>query len=127
MHAYEGPAAQSGTLVNQQPGIQLFVPSAAPGSNAGSTQATYSALLTVYSGPLSVTAQLPESQVASVHQGQAATLSFPATGRSVPGRISEVRLDPARVPGATYYNVTITTDAQRAGALAGMSVNVTIG
>ncbi|MGC0314652.1 HlyD family efflux transporter periplasmic adaptor subunit [Kitasatospora acidiphila] len=127
VHAYEGPAAQSGTLVNQEPGIQLFVPSAAPGSNAGSTQATYSALLTVYAGPLSVTAQLPEAQIASVHQGQAATLSFPATGRAVPGRISEVRLDPARVPGATYYNVTITTDAQRAGALAGMSVDVTIG
>ncbi|MDH6574431.1 HlyD family efflux transporter periplasmic adaptor subunit [Kitasatospora sp. MAP5-34] len=125
VHSYAGPAAQSGTLVNQEPGMQLFVPSAAPGS--GSTdKPAYSALITVYSGALSVTAQLPESEIAGTHQGQAATLAITATGRSVPGRVSRILLDPARVPSATYYDVTITMDTQQPDILPGMSVDVAL-
>ncbi len=125
VHSYAGPAAQSGTLVNQEPGMQLFVPSAAPGS--GSTdKSAYSALITVYSGALSVTAQLPESEIAGAHRGQAASLAITATGRTVPGRITQILLDPARVPGATYYDVTIAMDTQRPDILTGMSVDVTL-
>ncbi|MDH6108449.1 multidrug efflux pump subunit AcrA (membrane-fusion protein) [Kitasatospora sp. MAP12-15] len=128
VRTYAGPAAQSGTLVNQQPGIQLFVPSAAPGTASSTSEnGAYSAVVTVYAGPLSVTAQLPESEITAVHQGQAATLNVSATGHTVTGRISQILLDPARVPGGTYYDVTITTDSQQSDLLAGMSVDVSLG
>ncbi|MEZ0089217.1 HlyD family efflux transporter periplasmic adaptor subunit [Streptacidiphilus sp. EB129] len=125
VHAYSGPAAQSGTLVNQQPGIQLFVPSAAPGS-AATQEPAYSALITVYSGALRVTAQLPESEMSSAHKGQAVQLAFSAVSRTVPGRISQILLDPARVPGGTYYDVTISMDTRQPDILAGMSADVTL-
>ncbi|WP_052441658.1 HlyD family efflux transporter periplasmic adaptor subunit [Streptacidiphilus anmyonensis] len=128
VHAYAGPAAQSGTLVDQQPGVQLFVPTPATGGGSASAaeNAGYSALVTVYSGALQVTAQLPESQMANVHPGRQATLSVSASGRTLTGRISQILLDPARVPGATYYDVTITLDSPPPTVLAGMSVDVTL-
>ncbi len=126
VHSYAGPAAQSGTLVDQEPGIQLFVPSTTAGGSSTETD-TYSALVTVYSGALTVTAQLPESEMASVHIGQSAELAVTAIGATVSGQVSQIPLDPARVPNATYYDVSITLDTQRPDILAGMSVNVTLG
>lgn len=125
VHTYAGPAAQSGTLVDQLPGIQLFVPTPAPGTNqvAGSG---YTALVTLHSGPLSVTAQLPESRIADVREGRAATVTVPATGRTVTGRVDHILLQPARVPGATYYNVTIGLDDQQETLMPGMSADVAL-
>ncbi len=128
VHAYAGPAAQSGTLVDQQPGVQLFVPTPATGGGSASAAENpgYSALVTVYSGALEVTAQLPESQMASAHLGQQTSLSVSASGKTLTGHISQIRLDPARVPGATYYDVTIAIDNAPPDVLAGMSVDVTL-
>ncbi|MFJ1706943.1 hypothetical protein [Kitasatospora sp. NPDC088346] len=125
VRTYAGPAAQAGTLADQQPGIQLFVPTAAPGANQVGG-ATYSALVTLHSGPLGVTAQLPESRIADVREGRPATISVPATGHTVTGRVDHILLQPARVPGATYYNVTISLDDQREDLMPGMSAEVTL-
>ncbi|MBF9073672.1 efflux RND transporter periplasmic adaptor subunit [Streptacidiphilus fuscans] len=126
VHAYSGPAAQSGTLVDQQPGVQLFVPTPAAGSGTADENPGTSALITVYSSPLEVTAQLPESQMTTVHEGRTTSLGLTSDGRTLTGRISQILLDPARVPGATYYDVTITIDNPPSDVLAGMSVNVTL-
>lgn len=124
VHSYVGPAAQPGTEANQQPGFQLFVPPAA--ANGGTGQAsTYRPLITVYAGTLDVVAQIPEQNMTTVHVGEPAKLDFPATGTSGTGKIDQIMLDPARVPGTTtYYDVLISMDTVRPEILAGMTVDV---
>ncbi|HJP76933.1 MAG TPA: biotin/lipoyl-binding protein [Pseudonocardiaceae bacterium] len=126
VHGYSGPAAEAGTLNSQQSsGFQLFVQPAPDGS--GSTQSpAYAPVITLYSGPMAVTAQLPEQNMGATHVGQAATLSITALNQSVPGTVSQVLLDPARVPGATYYDVVITLNNQPSGLYAGMTATVTL-
>ncbi|MEY9931503.1 multidrug efflux pump subunit AcrA (membrane-fusion protein) [Catenulispora sp. GP43] len=124
VHSYVGPAAQPGTEANQQPGFQLFVPPAA--ANGGTGQASaYQPLITVYAGTLDVVAQIPEQNMTTVHVGEPAKLGFSATRTSVTGKIGQVMLDPARVPGTTtYYDVLISMDTVRPEILAGMTVDV---
>ncbi|NUP53593.1 MAG: biotin/lipoyl-binding protein [Catenulispora sp.] len=125
VHAYGGPAAQPGTQADQQPGFQLFVPNSNGGTGTGPTSA-YQPLLTLYAGPLNVTAQVPEQNMAAVHSGAHAKLNVTATGTSAVGTIGEVTLDPARVPGTTtYYDVLITLDSPPQ-LLAGMTVDVSL-
>jgi multidrug efflux pump subunit AcrA (membrane-fusion protein) len=125
VHNYAGPAGQAGTEANQQSNIQLFSTNGSP--SGGSNQAgAYSALVTMYSGGLNVTAQLPESTMAGVHVGQNATLAIAAAGVSVPGRISEIVMVPATVAGSTYYDVTISMSTKSPGVMAGMSVTVSL-
>ncbi|MEY9895333.1 multidrug efflux pump subunit AcrA (membrane-fusion protein) [Catenulispora sp. MAP5-51] len=124
VHSYAGPAAQPGTEANQQPGFQLFVP---PSANSGGTgQASgFQPLITVYAGALDVVAQIPEQNMTTVHVGEPAKLDFSATGTSVTGKIGQVMLDPAHVPGTTtYYDVLISMDTVRPEILAGMTVDV---
>ncbi len=126
VHGYGGPAAEAGTLSGQQSsGFQLFVQPAAPGG--GSTQnATFAPVVTLYTGPMAVTAQLPEETIGSAHIGQRATLVVTALGQTVHGSVGQVLLDPARVPGATFYDVVISMDTQPAQVMAGMTVHVTL-
>jgi multidrug efflux pump subunit AcrA (membrane-fusion protein) len=126
VHGYGGPAAESGTLSAQQSsGFQLFVQPAAPGG--GSTQnATFAPVITLYTGPMTVMAQLPEETIGGTHIGQHATLAVTALNRTVGCTVSQVLLDPARVPGATFYDVVISMDTQPAQVLAGMTVHVTL-
>ncbi len=126
VHGYSGPAAESGTLNSQQSsGFQLFVQPTPTGG--GSTQsAAYAPVITLYSGPMAVVAQLPEENMGSTHVGESATLNITAIGQNVAGRVSQVMLDPARVPGATYYDVVIDMNTEPGGLYAGMTVTVTL-
>lgn len=126
VHGYNGPAAEAGTIDTQQgSGFQLFVQPTPAGG--GSTQSpAYAPVITLYSGPMAVTAQLPEQNMGATHVGQAATLSITAINQSVPGTVSQVLLDPARVPGATYYDVVLGLNSQPSGLYAGMTVTVTL-
>ena len=125
VHNYAGPAGQPGTLQNQQSNIQLFAP--VGGSGGGTAQTPqFSALITLYSGSLNVTAQLPESQMTGIHVGQSATLEINAAGVSVPGRIYLITTVPTNVSGSTYYNVTFTMDHAPPAVVVGMSVTVSL-
>jgi multidrug resistance efflux pump len=125
VHNYTGPAGQAGTVANQQSGVQLFQNSGttAGGSSQGST---YSALITVYSGALNVTAQLPESGMVGIHLGQTATVSITAADLVVTGRVSQIVMVPATVLGATYYDVTFAIESKSSAIIAGMSASVTL-
>jgi multidrug resistance efflux pump len=126
VRSFDGPAGQSGAGQNQQPGFQLFAPgSTANGGSTGTTSA-YNALITLYTEPLRVVAQVPEQDIQGVQDGQSATVAVGAAGLTVPGTISEIVLDPADVPGVTDYDVVISMSSVPAQVLAGMSVNVTL-
>ncbi|HEY4022679.1 MAG TPA: biotin/lipoyl-binding protein [Pseudonocardiaceae bacterium] len=126
VHGYGGPAAEAGTLSSQQgSGFQLFVQPAAAGGGSTQTPA-YAPVITLYSGPMTVTAQVPEQSMGSTHVGQAATLGITALNQAVQGSVGQIMLDPARVPGATYYDVVITMNTQPATLYAGMTVTVTL-
>ena len=127
VHGYQGPAEQSGTQSNQQPGFELFVPQ---GSNSGSTssQSSYMPLVTLYAGPLNVVAQIPESDMNAVHVGGAATVAVSALGISVPATVRSTALDPVRSSSSTaYYDVTLVLSSADARIMAGMSVQVGLG
>lgn len=126
VHGYSGPAAEHGTLSAQQGnGFQLFVQPAVAGG--GSTQnAAYTPVITLYTGPMAVTAQLPEANMGGTHVGQSAVANITAVNQAVQGSVSQILLDPTRVPDATYYDVVITLSSQPAQLLAGMTVQVTL-
>lgn len=125
VHNYTGPAEQSGTAAQQVPGFELFVPQS--GAGAGSASASsFASLITEYAGPMSVIAQIPQADMAGVHNGQGATVSVGALSQSVQGTVSQIMLDPARVPGATYYDILIGLKSPPAALLVGMTVDVTL-
>jgi hypothetical protein len=86
----------------------------------------FAPVVTLYAGPMTVTAQLPETNMGGVHIGQHATLDIRALGKTVPGTISEIQLAPARVPNAVYYNVVISMNADPPQIMHGMTVTVTL-
>jgi multidrug efflux pump subunit AcrA (membrane-fusion protein) len=126
VHNYTGPAEQSGTEAQQEPGFELFVPQTNSGSSANTNTPTFESLITEYSGPMSVIAQIPEANMTGVHTGQGATLSVGALNENVQGTVSQIMLDPARVPGSTYYDILISIQNPPAALLAGMNVDVTL-
>ncbi|ACU75124.1 hypothetical protein Caci_6270 [Catenulispora acidiphila DSM 44928] len=129
IHLYGGPAGQTDTSGNQQQGFQLFAgqPTAnGNGNNAGTQPGGYVPLITLYSEPMTVTAQVPEAQIGQVHAGQPVTLSVVAVNQNLHGTVDKVLLDPARVPGAVYYDVVISMAATPPGVLCGMTVNVAL-
>ena len=121
---YPGPAGQPGTAADQQGGFQLFAPQATPGGNAGSQTGSYAPLITVYSGPMTVTAQLPEASIGDVHTGQAVSVTVTAVNTVMPGTVGKIILDPARMPGAVYYDVEIDLTDPPGKVMPGMTVNV---
>lgn len=125
VHNYGGPAGQPGTLQNQQSNIQLFAPVGGSGGGVGQAP-QFSALITLYSGSLDVTAQLPESQMTGIRIGQRASLEIHAAGVTVPGRIYLITTVPTNVSGSTYYDVTFTMDRAPAAVVVGMSVTVSL-
>jgi multidrug efflux pump subunit AcrA (membrane-fusion protein) len=126
VRGYSGPAAESGAG-QQSGGISLFAGSSSSGRASGSATAPqYQSLITLYTKPLTVTAQVPEQNLPSVHLGQRATLRFIALSKTATGTVSQIISAPARVPSATYYDVVISIGAAGAPITPGMTVSVTL-
>jgi multidrug efflux pump subunit AcrA (membrane-fusion protein) len=126
VHNFNSPAGQSGADQNQQPGFQLFEPGSNPGGGSSGATSAYNALITLYTDPLRVVAQVPEKDIQGIEKGQSATMSIGAAGLIVPGTVSEIELDPADVPGVIDYDVVISMNSVPTQVLAGMSVNVAV-
>jgi multidrug efflux pump subunit AcrA (membrane-fusion protein) len=127
VHGFNGPAAESGTLSAQQAsGFQLFVQPAAP--NGGSTQQSpFAPVIVLFAPPMTVTAQLPEENMGGTHVGEGVTLDVTALGQTVHGTVSQILLDPARVPAATFYDVVIAmNEPPPPQLLVGMTVQVSL-
>src|SRR5262249_30063041 len=126
VHGFAGPAAQAGTLADQQSGFQLFVPRTTTGGGQNQSS-VFAPVVTLYTGPMTVTAQLPEANMSGVRVGQRARLGIRAINKTVPGTVSQIQLAPARVPNAIYYDVVISMDADQSQIMHGMTVTVTFG
>ena len=126
VRSFDGPAGQSGANQDQQPGFELFAPGADSGGGSTGATSAYNALVTLYTDPLRVVAQVPEQDIQGIQDGQSTTMSIGAAGLVVPGTVSEIVLDPADVPGVTDYDVVISMQSVPAQVLAGMSVDVTV-
>ena len=127
VHGFQGPAEESGTQSNSSGGFELFVPQTG-GSGGGTTsQNAYMPLITLYTSPYTVVAQVPETDMSSVRDGASASLDITALSLTVNGTVENTELDPVNSSSTTtYYDVTISLDSTDSRLMAGMSVQVTI-
>jgi multidrug efflux pump subunit AcrA (membrane-fusion protein) len=125
VHMYPGPPGQPGTASSRQQGFPLFAGQPTAGGGAGAAQpAGYDPLITLYSEPMAVTAQVPEASIGQIHIGQQVTLTVSAVDGTGRGTVDKILLDPARVSDGVYYDVVISMAATPPGVLCGMTVNV---
>jgi multidrug efflux pump subunit AcrA (membrane-fusion protein) len=128
VHGFQGPSEESGTQENSDPGFELFVPQTG-GSGGGTTsQDAYMPLITLYTSPYTVVAQVPETDMSSVRDGATASLEITALNLTINGTVKNTELNPVNSDSTTaYYDVTISLDSTNSQLMAGMSVQVTIG
>jgi multidrug resistance efflux pump len=83
------------------------------------------ALVTVDSGPLVVSARLPGTEIGVVRVGQAVTLDIEPLNQRVPGRILQVSQVASQSQSAVGYTVLCQIEASNPALLAGMTVSIT--
>jgi multidrug efflux pump subunit AcrA (membrane-fusion protein) len=127
VHGFQGPGEQSGTQSNSGSGFQLFVPQTSGGGSSNSNQNAYMPLMTLYTSPLNIVAQIPETDMSSVHDGATASVSITALNLTVSGKVQSTELAAVESSSTTYYDVTISLDSNDSRLMAGMSASVTIG
>jgi multidrug efflux pump subunit AcrA (membrane-fusion protein) len=128
VHGFQGPAEESGTQANSDPGFELFVPQTGGSGGDTTSQDAYMPLITLYTAPYTVVAQIPETDMTSVRDGAPASLDITALNLTVKGTVENTELDPVDSGGSTtYYDVTISLGSTDPRLMAGMSAQVTIG
>ena len=128
VHGFQGPAEESGTQENSSGGFELFVPQTGGSGGSTTSQDAYMPLITLYTSPYTVVAQVPETDMSSVRDGTSASLDITPLNLTVNGTVENTELDPVNGDSTTtYYDVTISLDSTDSRLMAGMSVQVTIG
>ncbi len=116
---YQGPSALPST---QSSGFQLFPAQPQP---AGSTTNSGSQpLIELIGGQQQITAQIPESEVASYGVGHTATVMFSTLHDSTTATITDMVLEPSRDPGSVTYDIVLTLSHPIPSLLPGMSAAV---
>ena len=98
--------------------------SAAAGDNI-SDGSVHNPVLTVDSGPLIVSANLPGTAIGEVRVGQPVTLDIQPLHLSLPGKVVQVNQIASPSQTAVGYTVICQIDAQGTQLMAGMTVNIT--
>ena len=98
--------------------------SAAAGDNITDSSA-HNPVLTVDSGPLIVSANLPGTAIGEVRVGQPVTLDIQPLHLSLPGKVVQVNQIASQSQTAVGYTVICQIDAQGTQLMAGMTVNIT--
>jgi len=98
--------------------------SAAAGDNI-SDGSVHNQVLTVDSGPLIVSANLPGTAIGEVRVGQPVTLDIQPLHLSLPGKVVQVNQIASQSQTAVGYTVICQIDAQGNQLMAGMTVNIT--
>jgi multidrug efflux pump subunit AcrA (membrane-fusion protein) len=125
VRGYSGPAAEPGS--GQSSGFGFFVGKSSTTGSAGSSSASgFQSFITLYTRPLTVTAQIPQQNMPGVHVGQRAALRFPTLSQPVNGKVELIIGTPVRSPTATYYDVVISIGGGQAKMTPGMTVSVTL-
>jgi multidrug efflux pump subunit AcrA (membrane-fusion protein) len=95
----------------------------ASGSSSGSSS---SFIVIADLTTMTVTANITEADAAAVKVGQEASVTFPATGTSVPGKVTQIALSSITSNNVVQYPVTVTLqnvpDSIRLGATATVSI-----
>jgi multidrug efflux pump subunit AcrA (membrane-fusion protein) len=82
-------------------------------------------VLTVDSGPLIVSANLPGTAIGAVRVGQPVTLDIQPLHLSLPGKVVQINQIASQSQTAVGYTVICQIDAQGTALMAGMTVNIT--
>lgn len=98
--------------------------SAATGDNVTGS-GVHNPVLTVDSGPLVVSANLPGTAIGEVRVGQPVTLDIQPLHLSLPGKVVQVNQVASQSQTAVSYTVICQIGAQGTQLMAGMTVNVT--
>jgi multidrug resistance efflux pump len=98
--------------------------SAAAGDSITDTD-LHNPVLTVDSGPLVVSANLPGTEIGEVRAGQAVTLNIEPLHLSLPGKVAEVNQVASPSQTAVNYTVICLIEARDVQLMAGMTVNIT--
>jgi multidrug efflux pump subunit AcrA (membrane-fusion protein) len=98
--------------------------SAAAGDNITDSSA-HNPVLTVDSGPLIVSANLPGTAIGEVRAGQTVTLDVQPLHLSRPGKVVQVNQVASQSQTAVSYTVICQINAQGTQLMAGMTVNIT--
>ncbi|MGI3780128.1 MAG: HlyD family efflux transporter periplasmic adaptor subunit [Janthinobacterium lividum] len=102
--------------------------SSATGSSTSSSSSSSSSGLVeiVDATHLQVTADVAEADIVKVHDGQAASVVFAASNKTVQGRVSAIDTTSTVTNNVVEYGVTITLDASAASLRVGQTATVTI-
>jgi HlyD family secretion protein len=121
VHVYQPPA---GLPADQSSGFSLFPSQPSSQGSSGSSQSGSEPLIEVVGGRQQIMAQIPESEVASVQAGKAATVTISALHATASGRVTQLGLSPTRASSGVTYDVIVTLDRTVSGLLPGMSATV---
>jgi multidrug efflux pump subunit AcrA (membrane-fusion protein) len=116
-------ALKGTSIIAPAAGTVGAVSSAAGDDITGSS--VHNPVLTVDSGPLIVSADLPGTAIGEVRVGQPVTLDIQPLHLSLPGKVVQVNQVASQSQTAVSYTVICQIDAQGAHLMAGMTVNVT--
>jgi multidrug resistance efflux pump len=97
--------------------------SAAVGDSITDTD-LHNPVLTVDSGPLVVSANLPGTEIGEVRAGQAVTLNIEPLHLSLPGKVAQVNQVASQSQTTVNYTVICLIEASDVQLMAGMTVNV---
>lgn len=98
--------------------------SAAAGDSITDTD-LHNPVLTVDSGPLVVSANLPGTEIGEVRAGQAVTLDIEPLHLNLPGKVAQVNQVASQSQTAVGYTVICLIESRDVQLMAGMTVNVT--
>jgi multidrug resistance efflux pump len=90
-----------------------------------SDSSVHNPVVTVDSGPLIVSANLPGTAIGEVRVGQPVALDIQPLHLSLPGKVVQVNQVASQSQTAVSYTVICQIDAQGAQLMAGMTVNIT--
>jgi multidrug resistance efflux pump len=116
-------ALKGTSIVALVPGTVGAVSAVAGDSITDST--LHNPIVTVDSGPLVVSAQLPGTQIGDVWAGQSVTLNIEPLHLSLPGKVMQVNQDASQSQTTVSYTAICQIDASDVKLIPGMTVNVT--
>jgi hypothetical protein len=81
-------------------------------------------VVTVDSGPLTVTATPPAAEISSIHAGEPVTLTIAGLASTVPGKIQQVTAQSGQSSGSLAYRVVIVITGRMPALSPGTTVSV---
>lgn len=121
VHNYQSTGAVPATSSS---GFSLFPAQPTSQGSSGASQSGSEPLIEVVGGRQQIMAQIPESEVAAVRVGKAATVNISALNVRTSGQVTQLNLTPTNGSNGVTYSVIVALNKTVAGLLPGMSATV---